>query len=82
MRTPTCSYRDSVSPWAHTTLWSFFVVKIQEMVHLLHRCGIFQIYTFCYNAAASAHVAQPVEHVLGKDEVTGANPVVGSSCML
>ncbi len=26
-----------------------------------------------------AHVAQVVEHVLGKDEVTGSNPVVGSS---
>ena len=26
-----------------------------------------------------AHVAQAVEHVLGKDGVTGSNPVVGSS---
>ena len=26
-----------------------------------------------------AHVAQMVEHFLGKDEVTGSNPVVGSS---
>ena len=26
-----------------------------------------------------AHVAQLVEHVLGKDEVTGSIPVVGSS---
>ena len=26
-----------------------------------------------------AHVAQSVEHVLGKDEVTGSIPVVGSS---
>ncbi len=25
-----------------------------------------------------AHVAQSVEHILGKDEVTGSNPVVGS----
>ena len=25
-----------------------------------------------------AHVAQVVEHVLGKDEVTGSSPVVGS----
>ena len=24
-----------------------------------------------------AHVAQEVEHFLGKDEVTGSNPVVG-----
>ena len=27
----------------------------------------------------SAHVAQLVEHVLGKDEVIGSNPIVGSS---
>jgi hypothetical protein len=27
---------------------------------------------------ACAHVAQSVEHVLGKDEVTGSIPVVGS----
>ena len=26
----------------------------------------------------SAHVAQLVEHILGKDEVTGSIPVVGS----
>jgi hypothetical protein len=26
----------------------------------------------------AAHVAQSVEHVLGKDEVTGSIPVVGS----
>lgn len=28
---------------------------------------------------AKAHVAQLVEHVLGKDEVTGSSPVVGST---
>ena len=28
---------------------------------------------------AKAHVAQLVEHVLGKDEVTGSIPVMGSS---
>ena len=26
----------------------------------------------------AAHVAQLVEHVLGKDEVIGSNPIVGS----
>ena len=26
----------------------------------------------------AAHVAQSVEHILGKDEVTGSNPVMGS----
>ena len=29
-------------------------------------------------ATDEAHVAQSVEHVLGKDEVTGSIPVVGS----
>ena len=26
-----------------------------------------------------AHIAQPVEHILGKNEVSGSNPLVGSS---
>ena len=30
--------------------------------------------------ATNAHVAQLVEHVLGKDEVTGSIPVMGSTC--
>ncbi len=30
---------------------------------------------------AYAHVAQAAERVLGKDKVTGSNPVVGSSSM-
>ena len=29
-----------------------------------------------------AHVAQPVEHFLGKEEVTGSIPVVGSKIKL
>ena len=36
----------------------------------------------CYLAlpaeSARAHVAQLAEHVLGKDEVAGSNPVLGS----
>ena len=28
--------------------------------------------------APEAHIAQEVEHFLGKEEVTGSNPVVGS----
>ncbi len=28
-----------------------------------------------------AHIAQSVEHFLGKEEVTGSNPVMGSSVM-
>ena len=30
----------------------------------------------------SAHIAQSVEHFLGKEEVTGSNPVMGSSFIL
>ena len=33
---------------------------------------------FVFQKKRSAHVAQLVEHVLGKDEVTGSIPVVGS----
>ena len=32
-----------------------------------------------FGFATSAHVAQLVEHVLGKDEVTGSIPVMGST---
>ncbi len=30
----------------------------------------------------NAHIAQSVERVLGKDEVTGSNPVMSSKCRL
>lgn len=33
-------------------------------------------------ATESAHIAQSVEHFLGKEEVTGSNPVMGSSHLL
>ena len=33
-----------------------------------------------FGFATNAHVAQLVEHVLGKDEVTGSIPVMGSTC--
>ena len=32
-----------------------------------------------FDCLVSAHIAQSVEHFLGKEEVTGSNPVVGSS---
>jgi hypothetical protein len=38
----------------------------------------FDVLRFTSHDVESAHVAQSVEHVLGKDEVTGSNPVVGS----
>ena len=31
-----------------------------------------------FGSPASAHVAQLAEHVLGKDEVIGSNPIMGS----
>ena len=39
---------------------------------------------FCRHVRAKitigqAHIAQLVEHVLGKDEVIGSNPIVGST---
>ena len=38
----------------------------------------FHVLRFTSHGVERAHVAQSVEHVLGKDEVTGSNPVVGS----
>ena len=32
------------------------------------------------SAKGFAHIAQSVEHFLGKEEVTGSNPVMSSSC--
>ena len=48
----------------------------------LDRFGVNPIFTHHWPEKATgektfAHVAQSVEHVLGKDEVTGSNPVVG-----
>ena len=41
-------------------------------------CEAFFTDGFRLSGAAEAHVAQAVEHFLGKEEVTGSNPVVGS----
>ena len=38
----------------------------------------FDVPRFTSDDVESAHVAQSVEHVLGKDEVTSSNLVVGS----
>jgi hypothetical protein len=38
----------------------------------------FDVSRFTSDDVESAHVAQSVEHVLGKDEVTSSNLVVGS----
>jgi hypothetical protein len=34
------------------------------------------------DAGGNAHIAQSVEHFLGKEEVTGSNPVMGSIIMI
>ena len=36
------------------------------------------ISSWAYEKTRVAHIAQSVEHILGKDEVTGSIPVVGS----
>ena len=41
-------------------------------------CDTFFTERFRLSGASEAHVAQAVEHFLGKEEVTGSNPVVGS----
>ena len=51
-----------------------FRLDFQKFWNILNvRCH--EILRFSSNVA---HVAQSVEHVLGKDEVTGSIPVVGS----
>ena len=35
-----------------------------------------------FNSKVFAHIAQSVEHFLGKEEVTGSNPVMGSRTIL
>ena len=37
------------------------------------------LYSLFSNSMPPAHVAQSVERVLGKDEVGGSNPLVGST---
>ena len=44
------------------------VAEVVEVVEVVEARGL-----------PSAHIAQSVEHFLGKEEVTGSNPVVGSS---
>ena len=43
--------------------------------------GVLEFEGFCENGGSPrfpAHIAQSVEHFLGKEEVTGSIPVVGS----
>ena len=40
------------------------------LFNLIYKCKVFVV--------SEAHVAQSVEHSLGKGEVTGSNPVAGS----
>jgi hypothetical protein len=41
------------------------------------RAGNSRLHGHLLGRTSSAHVAQSVEHILGKDEVTGSNPVMG-----
>ena len=36
------------------------------------------VFCACEPLGSSAHVAQSVEHILGKDEVSGSIPLMGS----
>ena len=55
-----------------------------EAVHTVSECGKkFFGTVFCRMSGIKvAHVAQLVEHVLGKDEVSGSIPLVGSSVLV
>jgi hypothetical protein len=41
-------------------------------------CGILSFFSDLVRRLAMAHVAQLAEHVLGKDEVIGSIPIMGS----
>src|SRR6476661_7274125 len=43
-----------------------------------HSCRRIRYSPEPFGIAGTAHIAQSVEHTLGKGEVTGPNPVVGS----
>ena len=48
-----------------------------EFVYAYRLMGDVILWGYCCHAQA-AHIAQSVEHILGKDEVTGSIPVVSS----
>ena len=52
--------------------------RILAMIRGSDFCEAFLTERFRLSGAPEAHVAQSVEHFLGKEEVTGSNPVVGS----
>ena len=55
----------SIKPFGASGVESYFV--------------IFFSYAVSYDFKGIAHIAQLVEHFLGKEEVTGSNPVMSSN---
>ena len=57
--------------------------RTRSMQDMSDECGFleWQLYSNPNEAKSGpiAHIAQSVEHFLGKEEVTGSNPVVGSN---
>ena len=57
--------------------------RMWSMRDMSDECGFleWQLYSNPNEAKSEpiAHIAQSVEHFLGKEEVTGSNPVVGSN---
>jgi hypothetical protein len=57
-------------------------MKRREPLRLLKKSGGSWVFVVSSgqsgDSPVSAHVAQLVEHVLGKDEVIGSNPIMGS----
>jgi hypothetical protein len=47
-------------------------------LHIKRKDWLFRIKLMCFELTKSAHVAQEVEHFLGKEEVSGSSPLVGS----
>ena len=55
-----------------------YKLRIQDYIFSFLTFFNFQLVTIHFNWSWAAHVAQSVEHILGKDEVTGSIPVMGS----
>lgn len=57
--------------------------RTRSMQDMSDECGFLELQLYSNPSEAKsgpiAHIAQSVEHFLGKEEVTGSNPVVGSN---
>jgi hypothetical protein len=58
-------------------LFAFFSFLTISLVKVVEMRGKIRVAPAWLQPTGFAHVAQSVEHILGKDEVTGSTPVMG-----